>query len=104
MIEPDEMLNNGHGEAAKRRQRRCSGQDAVAVRLGVGHGGSAYPRPVKATQPSQVLAGFRTSPPGIEPAQATGPMKKLLTDGDTGHQTLSVVPKMGGAAVLVQTP
>ena len=53
---------------------------------------------------AQEIAGFRTSPPEIGPAQATGPMKKLLTDGDTRHQTLSVVPKMGGAAVLVQTP
>ena len=28
-----------------------SGQDTVAVRLGGGHGASAYPNPVKATQP-----------------------------------------------------
>ena len=28
-----------------------SGQDTVAVRLGVGHGGSAYPNTGKATQP-----------------------------------------------------
>jgi len=28
-----------------------SGQDTVAVRLGIGHVGSAYPSPIKATQP-----------------------------------------------------
>ena len=33
-----------------------SGQDTVAVRLGIGHGQSAYPDPVKATQPTAVLA------------------------------------------------
>ena len=38
MIEPDGVLDDGHGEA-------------VAVRLGIGHGGSAYPSPIKATQP-----------------------------------------------------
>jgi hypothetical protein len=32
-----------------------SAQDTVAVRLGVGHGESAYPDPVKATQPVPVL-------------------------------------------------
>jgi hypothetical protein len=38
MIEPDGVLDNDHGKT-------------VAVRLGVGHGGSAYPGPVKTTQP-----------------------------------------------------
>jgi len=38
MIEPDRMLDDGHRET-------------VAVRLGVGHGASAYTNPVKATQP-----------------------------------------------------
>jgi len=33
-----------------------SGQDTVAVRLGVGHGASAYPNPVKATQPGTALS------------------------------------------------
>ena len=32
-----------------------SGQDTVAVRLGIGHGRSAYPSPIKATQPSEVV-------------------------------------------------
>ena len=35
VIQPNGMLDDGHGEA-------------VAVRLGVGHGQSAYPVPVKA--------------------------------------------------------
>ena len=34
--EPNGVMDDGHGEP-------------VAVRLGVGHGGSAYPDPVKAT-------------------------------------------------------
>ena len=38
VIQPDGVLDDGHGEA-------------VAVRLGIGHGGSAYPSPIKATQP-----------------------------------------------------
>jgi hypothetical protein len=38
VVEPNGVLDDGHGEA-------------VAVRFGVGHGGSAYPDPVKATQP-----------------------------------------------------
>ena len=42
VVEPDGMLDDGHRET-------------VAVRLGVGHGGSAYPNPVKATQPSEHL-------------------------------------------------
>ena len=53
---------------------------------------------------AQEIAGFKTSPLGIALAQTTGPVKKLLTGGDTGHQALSVVLKTGGAAVLVQTP
>jgi len=39
VVEPDGVLDDGHWKA-------------VAVGLGVGHGGSAYPVPVKATQPS----------------------------------------------------
>ena len=38
VIEPDGVLDDVHRES-------------VAVRLGVGHGGSAYPDPIKATQP-----------------------------------------------------
>ena len=38
VIEPDSVLDNRHGET-------------VAVGLGVGHSGLAYPTPVKATQP-----------------------------------------------------
>ena len=38
MVKPDGVLDDGHGET-------------VAVRLGVGHGQSAYPDPIKATQP-----------------------------------------------------
>ena len=53
---------------------------------------------------AQEIAGFKTSPVGIASAQTIGPVKKLLTNGDTSRQTLSVVPKTGGAAVLVQTP
>jgi len=45
VIQPDGVLDDGHGKA-------------VAVRLGVGHGGSASPDPVKATQPLQVLLDF----------------------------------------------
>jgi hypothetical protein len=42
VVEPNGVLDDGHGEA-------------VAVRFGVGHGGSAYPDPVKATQPVEAL-------------------------------------------------
>jgi hypothetical protein len=42
VVEPNGMLDDEHGET-------------VAVRLGVGHGESAYPDPVKATQPIPVL-------------------------------------------------
>ena len=42
VIQPDGVLDDGHGEA-------------VAVRLGIGHGGSAYPSPIKATQPYRVI-------------------------------------------------
>ena len=64
--------------AAKRRYRRCSGQEAqrktvvqldrvlddadrkaVAVGVRVGHGGPAYPNPVKATQPIKVFYNRR---------------------------------------------
>lgn len=38
VVQPDGMLNDGHWEL-------------MAVRLGVGHGGSAYPERLKATQP-----------------------------------------------------
>ena len=38
VVQPDRVLDDCHGET-------------VAVGLGVGHGQSAYPDPVKATQP-----------------------------------------------------
>jgi len=41
VVEPNGVLDDGHGES-------------VAVRLGVSHGGSAYPGSVKATQPSEL--------------------------------------------------
>jgi hypothetical protein len=42
VVQPNRMLDDGHGEA-------------VAVGLWVGHGRSAYPDPVKATQPSDFM-------------------------------------------------
>jgi hypothetical protein len=39
VVEPNRVLDDRHGEA-------------VAIRLGVCHGGSAYPDPIKATQPA----------------------------------------------------
>jgi hypothetical protein len=54
VVEPNGVLDDGHGEA-------------VAVRLGVGHGGSAYPDPVKATQPFQELQHGRHSSQGLPP-------------------------------------
>ena len=42
MIEPDGVLDGDHGET-------------VAVWFGVGHGASAYPNPIKATQPFRIL-------------------------------------------------
>ena len=38
VVQPHSVLNDGHWKA-------------VAVGLGIGHGGSTYPEPVKATQP-----------------------------------------------------
>ena len=38
VVEPNGVLDDGHGET-------------VAVGLGIGHGQSAYPDPIKATQP-----------------------------------------------------
>ena len=38
VIQPDGLLDDGHGET-------------VAVGLRVGHGGSGYPNPIKATHP-----------------------------------------------------
>ena len=38
VVEPNGVLDDDHGET-------------VAVRLGIGHGRSAYPDPIKATQP-----------------------------------------------------
>ena len=45
VIQPDGVLDDGHGEA-------------VAVRLGIGHGGSAYPSPIKVTQPFRDREGM----------------------------------------------
>ena len=42
MVEPNCVLEDGHGET-------------VAVRVGVGHVGSAYPSPIKATQPTALF-------------------------------------------------
>ena len=42
MIKPDGVLDDGH-------------RKTVAVRHGVGHGASAYPNPIKATQPPEVI-------------------------------------------------
>ena len=44
-----------------------SGQDTVAVRLGIGHVGSAYPSPIKATQPKSGL--FPSALVGIKPTR-----------------------------------
>ena len=41
VVQPDRVLDDRHRET-------------VAVGLGVGHGQSAYPSPIKATQPSQL--------------------------------------------------
>ena len=38
VVQPDGVLDDGHWES-------------VAIRFQLGHGGSAYPRPIKATQP-----------------------------------------------------
>ena len=48
VIEPNGVLDDGHGET-------------VAVGLGVGRGQSAYPDPIKATQPQAVLWCYRNS-------------------------------------------
>jgi len=45
VVELNGMLDDGHRET-------------VSVRLGVGHGQSAYPNPIKATQP-KILLRFR---------------------------------------------
>ena len=42
MVQPDRVLDDRHRET-------------VAVRLGIGHVGSAYPSPIKATQPQEDL-------------------------------------------------
>jgi hypothetical protein len=41
-VQPNGVLNDGHGEA-------------VAVGFRVGHGGSGYPNLIKATQPTELL-------------------------------------------------
>ena len=43
VVQPVGVLDDGHGET-------------VAVRLGVGHGRSAYPNLIKATQPCDMLS------------------------------------------------
>ena len=48
-IEPNGVLDDGHGET-------------VAVGLGVGHGQSAYPDPIKATQPTEPYLPGMTLP------------------------------------------
>jgi len=42
VVQPPGVLDDGHGEP-------------MAARLGVGHGGSASPDPVQATQPIQII-------------------------------------------------
>ena len=49
VAQPDGVLNDGHRES-------------VAVRGRVGHGRSAYPRPVKATQPIELRVRSRPAP------------------------------------------
>ena len=44
VVQPNGVLDNGHWET-------------VAIGLGVGHGQSAYPDPIKATQPPEHHAG-----------------------------------------------
>jgi len=46
VIKPDGVLNDGHGKT-------------VAIGLGVGHGASAYPDPIKATQPFALFGGMQ---------------------------------------------
>ena len=49
MVEPNGVLDDGH-------------RKTVAVRLGVGHGASAYPNPIKATQPLKLLEEGQIDP------------------------------------------
>ena len=51
VVQPNGVLDDGHWKA-------------VAVRSRIGHGGSAYPSPMKATQPQGYLNLSSASPKG----------------------------------------
>ena len=71
MVEPNGVLDDEHRET-------------VAVRLGVGHGQSAYPDPIKATQPIEVLvAEVGTDQPLVLERRET-PFWVLPDDADIG--------------------
>jgi len=52
VVEPDSVLDDGH-------------KRAVAIWLSVGHGGSAYPDPVDATQPTDLVELPPRTPTGF---------------------------------------
>ena len=62
-----------------------SGQDTVAVRLGIGHVGSAYPSPIKATQPWDIVF---TQQPGQESLRSLSIAVTL--EEDVEHETVLV--------------
>ena len=78
VIEPDGVLDDDHGET-------------VAVWLDVSHGHSAYPDPIKATQPSSITGSLKT-------LSNRGLLKRHHGQKDGNLQQYTLTPQ--GEAVL----
>jgi hypothetical protein len=73
VVQPDGVLDDGHGKA-------------VAVRLGVRYGGSAYPDAIKATQPFKVPRSPNHGQPAALPgAGLAGPVVRPSQLGPEGR-------------------
>ena len=73
VVQPNGVLNDRH-------------RKAVAVRLGVGHDTSAYPNPVKATQPSPAQSSAFTAADKEQKAFLTLAGNKKVTHQDRQYQ------------------
>ena len=95
VVQPDGVLDDDHGET-------------VAVGLDVGHGRSAYPDPIKATQPQKLLpAGevlLAVRPTTLTALDArTGRVRYTLRGIDPDHQVVSA-QVIGGVILVHYSP
>ena len=77
VVQPDGVLDDELGET-------------VAVGLEVGHGLSAYPDPIKATQPSLAVIPFSRGPPCTSVERSTFGFCQAVRMGSSGFRSVAL--------------